>query len=357
MASTRQLRSSKRRTTTQSWPISSKDQPSNTKGLPCLADELYLEILSHFPPFPLPINHKTRDIQPYGDRRLVLDALSQTCRALRRVSLRYRWQRIEVYSEMDLGKGPLPKVRHNSRGVSTCSKAYAEELVRQLEVVTVREPALAEFVDVLDIYVTDYSAKTIVPELARCMSLMPNLHTIQIYLEWKGIFGFDYAQLIPCGFHRYVYPQIRTACVSMNAFPILSRAPNVKALHVLKPNLRYTSGLLEYIKSITPSINILGAIPVSAGAGEKPFSYYVDKILLFRDLQDVKFKLGIIPSDADMEALSKMPSLRVLRLLIHLNHAFNQRLVEDWESRMKTTLFKASDSSDESSKQLIVTIA
>jgi hypothetical protein len=148
MASTRQLRSSKRRTQQPSSSIKTtiESQSANTRGLLSLADEIYLEILSHLPAFPIPTKHRENDNDLYGHRRLVLDALSQTCRTLRRVFLPYRWQRIEVYDRMDLGGGPLPGIKYKTSRVTSVSKVYAMELLRQLEIVTVRNPSLAEFV-------------------------------------------------------------------------------------------------------------------------------------------------------------------------------------------------------------------
>ncbi|KAF9482401.1 hypothetical protein BDN70DRAFT_875150 [Pholiota conissans] len=58
-----------------------------------------------------------------------------------------------------------------------------------------------------------------------------------------------------------------------------------------------------------------------------------------------------------MGRLLKMPSLRVLRLFFHSSRTLTRRHVMDWKSRMKTTLFKASDSSNERYKRLIVTMA
>jgi hypothetical protein len=57
--------------------------------------------------------------------------------------LRYLWQRIEVYDGMETGRGTL---RRSYSAGSVANKKYAEELVRQLEVVTVREPSLARHV-------------------------------------------------------------------------------------------------------------------------------------------------------------------------------------------------------------------
>ena len=120
-------------------------QTFNTSGFAALPDELYLEIISHFPAYPIPCGHKSVKVQAVRDRHLTLLALSQTCRSLRPAFLRYLWQRIEAYDGMETGKGQLHR-RHGRSSSASSNKRYAEELVRQLEVVTVREPNLARHV-------------------------------------------------------------------------------------------------------------------------------------------------------------------------------------------------------------------
>jgi len=85
-------------------------------------------------------------------------------------------------------------VRHHIRSMQS------DELVRQLEIVTVRNPDLARHVksvfrfffesfivhltfvslvnSYLDIFIPEYSYGTVIPELASCMSLFSNLHTV-----------------------------------------------------------------------------------------------------------------------------------------------------------------------------------
>ena len=123
--------------------ILASGQTFNTSGFAALPDELYLEIISHFPAYPIPCRYKSINIEAVRDRHLTLLALSRTCRSLRPAFLRYLWQRIEVYDGMETGKGLL-RFRHG--GPSVANKTHAEELVRQLEVVTVREPSLARHV-------------------------------------------------------------------------------------------------------------------------------------------------------------------------------------------------------------------
>ncbi|KDR68717.1 hypothetical protein GALMADRAFT_146065 [Galerina marginata CBS 339.88] len=197
----------------------------NTRGFPALPDEIYLEILSHLPTIPVP-TEDTIDIcnpKSHPNRQLILSSLSQTCQSLRRVFLRYLWQRIEVYEAMDTQKGPLPTFDVlRKRPISNyVHSRYAEEVVRQLEIVTIRDPNLAQHVNVLNI-VLSYSVETLLPELARCISLFPNLHTVQMHF-----FG-PFVTPVPgvaTTFEGYKYPQIRNVCLSDNCAGFLASCP------------------------------------------------------------------------------------------------------------------------------------
>jgi hypothetical protein len=114
-------------------------------GILALADEIYLEILSHIPTVPIPTPVKS---SLHGDIRRIrhetLLSLSQTCRSLRRVFWRYLWERIEVREGMkvdDTTTLPDPSFYSPSG-----HKNYTVELVRQLEIVTIRNPQLAQHV-------------------------------------------------------------------------------------------------------------------------------------------------------------------------------------------------------------------
>ena len=138
----------KGRATTQA---SSSTQAVNASGFPALADEIYLEIMSYIPVVPIP---STNDSPLYPElrrsRHETLLSLSQTSRSLRRFFWRYLWQRIEVCEGMKIGDEDdvsednlyLPRL---SRDIKT-NRRYNAELVRQLEIVTVRNPQLAQHV-------------------------------------------------------------------------------------------------------------------------------------------------------------------------------------------------------------------
>jgi len=122
----------------------------NATGLPSLPDEIHLEIVSHMPAIPIPTVSSKIDIVGARERHVTLHALSQTCRSLRRVFLRYLWQRIEVYDGMKIKSGFLTnrsggqRPGYNTNPVS--NRKHVEELIRQLEIVTVRDPSLAQHV-------------------------------------------------------------------------------------------------------------------------------------------------------------------------------------------------------------------
>ena len=118
----------------------------NTRGFAALADEIYLEIVSHIPSVPIPTS-ESKHLKSYPEirrsRHETFLSLTQTSRSLRRFFWRYLWQRIEVREGMKIwGKNDTLK---KSRSITSCKK-YATELVRQLEVVTIRNPQLAQYV-------------------------------------------------------------------------------------------------------------------------------------------------------------------------------------------------------------------
>ena len=118
----------------------------DTRGFAALPDEIYLEIVSHIPSVPIPTPVSIH-LESYPDirrsRHETLLSLTQTSRSLRRFFWRYLWQRIEVREGMKFEN--RNDTLKDSRTVNSCKK-YATELVRQLEIVTIRNPQLAQYV-------------------------------------------------------------------------------------------------------------------------------------------------------------------------------------------------------------------
>ena len=120
----------------------------NTCGFATLPDEIFLEIVSYIPSVPIPtraLDSKWQWSEPQDYRKIrrsrheTLLSLTQTSRSLRRFFWRYLWQRIEVREGTkfaginDTLKNHLPS-----------ASEYAMELLRQLEIVTIRNPKLAQ---------------------------------------------------------------------------------------------------------------------------------------------------------------------------------------------------------------------
>jgi hypothetical protein len=121
----------------------------NSYGFSALPNELYSEILSFFPAMPIPrfaYLEQTTDHQ----RHVTLLALSQTCRSLRYFFLRYAWERIEVYESMVTPSGTLTteKEQWSRSGFmkDILDAKFAEDVLRQLETVTRRNPDLGKYV-------------------------------------------------------------------------------------------------------------------------------------------------------------------------------------------------------------------
>jgi len=125
----------------------------NSHGFPALPNELYSEILSYLKPIPL----QHHDILPAcisetpdPHRHGTLLALSKTCRSLRSFFLWHVWERIEVFGGMWTPTGTL-ETEKEQRYLSgylqrIVDKKFTEEILGQLETVTLRNPELGKYV-------------------------------------------------------------------------------------------------------------------------------------------------------------------------------------------------------------------
>ena len=128
-------------------PPPTSTHPVNSRGFAALADEIFLEIVSQIPTVPIPTLESIH-FESYPEirrsRHETLLSLSQTSRSLRRFFWRYLWQRIEVREGMNIGDSKDGTLKDTRTRPSR--DKYAIELVRQLEIVTIRNPLLAQYV-------------------------------------------------------------------------------------------------------------------------------------------------------------------------------------------------------------------
>ncbi|GLB36777.1 hypothetical protein LshimejAT787_0310640 [Lyophyllum shimeji] len=202
----------------------------NTTGFSVLPAELLLEIISHIPCLPIPALPKDLE-STYADRA----KLSQMCRSLRRAFLPVVWERIET-------------LRRNAS-----AKSLATELIRQLEIVTVRDPSLAAYVKVVNVELTNYSCDTVMEEFARCLALFRNLETIQIFYTS----GCPNVVDTQAAFKDRQFPSLRSVVIPDYAAAILPSCPGAQSVTWTSqmqvdstiawcPNIRRFSGCAHY---------------------------------------------------------------------------------------------------------------
>ena len=115
----------------------------NTRGLPALPNEIYLEILNHMPALPIPHDDWVdKKMDPL--RQLTLYYLTQACQSLREFFLKFAWERIEVFGGMWSPMGMLSTTavgaskrffgssRQLLWGILTCGNMCRERLNKPL---------------------------------------------------------------------------------------------------------------------------------------------------------------------------------------------------------------------------------
>ena len=82
----------------------------------------------------------------------------------------------------------------------------------------------------LDIFISKYSAKAVLAELARCLSLFENLHTVEIDFDFGGILPL--VELFEATFKKYSYPQIRNVFIKLPIASFVASCPHASARRV-----------------------------------------------------------------------------------------------------------------------------
>ncbi|KAJ7210544.1 hypothetical protein GGX14DRAFT_520560 [Mycena pura] len=139
----------------------------SSNGLLAVPVEILDLISMHFGPC-IPIPSRVPDAampKEYRDRTLSLRALSQTCHHLRLVFLTLLWETWNICVSPPSG--------------AAFYKVLGDQLQRT-SLGLVSEPELLSLVKTVNVVLTRYSAAEVLPPFARCLTQMPNLHTLQI---------------------------------------------------------------------------------------------------------------------------------------------------------------------------------
>ena len=210
-----------------------------------LPAELWLEIMSYFPAVPIPTQRVTRSpiLPPSSrDRSDVLRYLSQTCHTLRDMFFEQAWERLEVCAiRAQRSNGQKSSEDYSIEGlnyrldqipgswylcVSRTLQTKCEGLSRYPEYAALVWQVLDEaklkfnskFIlsSTVNVVLIRCSAKTVLPAFARCIEMLPNLHTLQILRAHSQL-----TTPLKKVFEGRSFPSIQTVILPTHAHEIL----------------------------------------------------------------------------------------------------------------------------------------
>jgi len=309
--------------------------PDNTCGFAALPDEIYLEILSQVPSTPIPISIH---VLSYRSRRETFRSLSQTCRSLRRFFWRYLWQHIEVREGIKLmNRDEILK----DTGTITAYKNFAKELLSQLKIVTVRKPELAQYVNYLNVSIGQRSIEKVLAELARCLSLFPNLHTVQIDVISSSItLEMVSESVIEKTFRKYSYPQIRNVFVVRSSVPFVASCPQARRVGLEA----YRSILNPYRQPVKDNCPHLEVLEDFGDGFWTPTSckFVINNFPNLRTIQFMIFLLEVDENPSNINVLTKLNHLQTIIMTTPslIADAHTERVKEDWIESAKRVLIQ-----------------
>jgi hypothetical protein len=81
---------------------------------------------------------------------------------------------------------------------------------------------------IVNVIITDFSLDSVLTELARCLLLFPNLHTLQLLGDSWRMMRFSSRV-----FHGKIFPSVRTLVFSYRAYHVVACCPDVKQVTVV----------------------------------------------------------------------------------------------------------------------------
>lgn len=108
----------------------------------------------------------------------------------------------------------------------------------------------------LDIFIGQYSIKTVLAELARCLSLFSNLHTVQIDVVSSFRRGAYFGEFFEQTFKKHSYPQIRNVFVTYFSVSFVASCPQARRIGFTRHS-SMPSSCLRTIMSNCPRLEVL----------------------------------------------------------------------------------------------------
>ena len=107
---------------------------------------------------------------------------------------------------------------------------------------------------------TDYSVNTVLAELARCIALFPNLHTVQLHFRF-------YRFKFPDTLKTYQYPSIKNVYICPKSIMFPSACPEVRVVSPANwnnstwwPQSTFENAIHQY-----PALEVLGPFALNGG--------------------------------------------------------------------------------------------
>jgi hypothetical protein len=112
----------------------------------------------------------------------------------------------------------------------------------------------------VDIFIGQYSIETVLAELARCLSLFPNLHTVQIdvFLRFRrrGSKRRSLKEIFEQTFKNHSYPQIRNVFVMFFSESFIASCPQARRIGFTRKHSMSRS-CLQTILNNCPYLEVL----------------------------------------------------------------------------------------------------
>ncbi|KAJ7481929.1 hypothetical protein FB451DRAFT_1237576 [Mycena latifolia] len=209
----------------------------------------------------------------YLDRPIALRALSETCRRLRHIFLAKAWERVEVCATSKIAE---VHERRSRRVDDQIARELATELVRQVEIITIRNPSLGQHVKTVTVVLTQWSQKTVLPEFFGSLALLPNLETLQVLRLHATDHHMRESNFLmtPGTPPKWVFPAVRTLVVDQPALFLLKCCSRVEHL-TLNFNVRRWKPTIKCIARMAPDSLRVFQCRVTVADGIK----YIAKLL------------------------------------------------------------------------------
>ena len=116
----------------------------------------------------------------------------------------------------------------------------------------------------LDVFIADYSFDTVIAQLARCLRLFSNLHTVQIKVASDSKRSLH--KIFARTFKNYSYPQIRDVSVMVLSQSFISSCPEARHVNFIKqwtwpPSNTDPRAHLDLIMNNCPRLEVLEDFP------------------------------------------------------------------------------------------------